>query len=113
MNQLSSALRRGAVFAVSSIRTWLVTIGRTRHPGMRETALTTKARHYPPGTSKWNKIEHRLFRRITQNWRGRPLTEHAAIIDLIAATTTKTGLKVEAVLDTAVSEKGVKIPDAR
>jgi hypothetical protein len=77
-----------------------------------ETGLTIKVRHYPPGTSKWNKIEHRLFCRITQNWRGRPLTDHATIIDLIAATTTKTGLKVEAVLDTTVYEKGFKIRDA-
>ena len=51
--------------------------------------------HYPPGTSKWNKIEHRLFCRITQNWRGRPLTDHIAVVELIGATMTKTGLKVE------------------
>jgi Rhodopirellula transposase DDE domain len=111
-----------AAFAVASIRTWLERIGRKRYPNAREltitadcggsngarvklwkvelqkladeTGLTIKVRHYPPGTSKWNKIEHRLFCRITQNWRGRPLTDHATIIDLIAATTTKTGLKV-------------------
>jgi hypothetical protein len=129
-----------AAFAVASIRTWLERIGRKRYPNAREltitadcggsngarvrlwkvelqkladeTGLTIKVRHYPPGTSKWNKIEHRLFCRITQNWRGRPLTDHATIIDLIAATTTKTGLKVEAVLDTTVYEKGIKIRDA-
>ena len=77
-----------------------------------ETGLIIKVRHYPPGTSKWNKIEHRMFCHITQNWRGRPLTDHATIIDLIAATTTTTGLKVEAVLDTMVYEKGIKIRDA-
>jgi hypothetical protein len=66
----------------------------------------------PARQSKWNKIEHRLFCRITQNSRGRPLTDHATIIDLIAATTIKTGVKVEAVLDTTVYEKGIKIRDA-
>ena len=124
-----------AAFAVASIRTWLARVGRKRYFNAREliincggsngarvklwkvelqkladeTGLTIKVRHYPPGTSKWNKIEHRLFCRITQNWRGRPLADHATIIDLIAATTTKTGLKVEAVLDTTVYEKGIKI----
>jgi Rhodopirellula transposase DDE domain len=73
-----------------------------------ETNLTIKVRHYPPGTSKWNKIEHRLFCRITQNWRGRPLTDHATIIELIAATKTKTGLKVESALDTRAYEKGMR-----
>jgi hypothetical protein len=128
-----------ATFAVASIRTWIEKIGRVRYPNAREltitadcggsngsrvrlwkvelqkladeTGLTIKVRHYPPGTSKWNKIEHRLFCHITQNWRGRPLTDHATIIDLIAATKTKTGLKVEAVLDTTVYEKGIKIRD--
>jgi hypothetical protein len=77
-----------------------------------ETGLTVKVRHYPPGTSKWNKIEHRLFCRITQNWRARPLTDHAAVVELIAATTTKTGLKVESALDTRTYEKGIKVSDA-
>jgi hypothetical protein len=77
-----------------------------------ETGLTVKVRHYPPGASKWNKIEHRLFRRITQNWRARPLTDHAAVVELIAATTTKTGLKVESALDTRTYEKGIKVSDA-
>ena len=56
-----------------------------------ETGLTISVCHYPPGTSKWNKIEHRLFCHITQNWRGRPLISHAAVVDLIAATTTTAG----------------------
>jgi Rhodopirellula transposase DDE domain len=77
-----------------------------------ETGLTVKVRHYPPGASKWKKIEHRLFRRITQNWRARPLTDHAAVVELIAATTTKTGLKVESALDTRTYEKGIKVSDA-
>jgi DNA-binding transcriptional ArsR family regulator len=129
-----------AAFAVASIRTWIDKIGKLRYPNAHEltitadcggsngsrvrlwkvelqkladeTNITIKVRHYPPGTSKWNKIEHRLFCHITQNWRGRPLTDHATIIDLIAATTTETGLKVEAVLDTAVYEKGIKITKA-
>jgi hypothetical protein len=129
-----------ATFAVASIRTWLKKVGRARYPKARQititadcggsngsrvklwkvelqkladqTGLTIKVRHYPPGTSKWNKIEHRLFCYITQNWRGRPLTDHATIIDLIASTTTTTGLKVEAVLDTTTYEKGIKITDA-
>ena len=63
-------------------------------------------------STQWNKIEHRLFCRITQNWRGRPLTNRAAIVELIAATTTKTGLKVETALDTRVYEKGIKVSDA-
>jgi hypothetical protein len=109
-----------AEFAVQSIRTWLARMGRRRYPdaheltitadcggsnGARvrlwkrelqkladETDLTLHVHHYPPGTSKWNKIEHRLFCRITQNWRGHPLTDRAAIVELIGATTTTTGL---------------------
>src|SRR5437588_5102591 len=57
--------------------------------------MPIKVCHYPPGTSKWNKIEHRLFCHITQNWRAKPLTSRAAVVELIASTTTKTGLKVE------------------
>jgi hypothetical protein len=126
-----------AEFAVQSIRTWLERMGGQRYPGAREltitadcggsngvrvrlwklelqkladeTGLTLNVHHYPPGTSKWNKIEHRLFCRITQNWRGRPLTDHAAVVELIAATTTKTGLRVECALDTRTYEKGVKV----
>ena len=61
--------------------------------------------HYPPGTWKWNRIEHRLFCHITQNWRGRPLTDHMAVVELIAATTTKAGLKIESALDARTSKK--------
>jgi hypothetical protein len=68
--------------------------------------------HLPPGTSKWNKIEHRLFSFITINWRGKPLRSHRAIVQLIAATTTDTGLKVRAELDENKYPKGVKVSDA-
>ena len=77
-----------------------------------ETGIELHVHHYPPGTSKWNKIEHRLFCRITQNWRGRPLSDHTTIVELIGATTTKTGLKVECALDTRTYEKGIKVSDA-
>ena len=76
-----------------------------------ETGLTISVCHYPPGTSKWNKIEHRMFCHITQNWRGRPLISHAAVVDLIAATTTKTGLKVDCELDPRRYAKGIKVSD--
>jgi len=129
-----------AEFAVQSIRTWLDRIGRRCYASMRElmitadcggsnsarsrlwkvelqkladeTGMPVKVCHYPPGTSKWNKIEHRLFCHITQNWRGRPLTSRATVVELIAATTTKTGLKVECALDTRTYEKGIKVSDA-
>ena len=77
-----------------------------------ETGLTIHVHHYPPGTSKWNKIEHRLFCHITQNWRGRPLTDRLAVVELIGATTTDAGLKVECALDPRTYEKGVKVSDA-
>jgi hypothetical protein len=67
--------------------------------------------HYPPGTSKWNRIEHRLFAHISQNWRARPLTSHLAIVELIAATTTNTGLTVACELDTTIYPKGIKVRD--
>ena len=76
-----------------------------------ETGLEISVCHLPPGTSKWNKIEHRLFAQITRNWRGRPLTSHEAIINLIGATTTTTGLTVTAQLDTAPYPTGVKVSD--
>ena len=129
-----------AEFAVASIRTWLLRMGRVRYPQLREltitadcggsngarvrlwkrelqsfadeTGLLLHVHHYPPGTSKWNKIEHRLFCRITQNWRGRPLTDRLAVVELIGATTTKTGLKVECALDPRTYEKGIKVSDA-
>lgn len=130
-----------AEFAVQSIRTWLDRMGRQRYPTARELTITADCggsngarvrlwklelqkladdsglvihvHHYPPGTSKWNRIEHRLFCRITQNWRGRPLTDRAAVVELIGATTTKTGLKVECALDTRTYEKGIKVSDAQ
>jgi hypothetical protein len=130
-----------AEFAVASIRTWLKRMGRQRYPQMRElmitadcggsngarvrlwkvelqkladeTGLPIKVCHYPPGTSKWNRIEHRLFCHITQNWRAKPLTSRAAVVELIAATTTKTGLKVECALDTRSYAKGIKISKAQ
>ena len=77
-----------------------------------ETGLVLHVHHYPPGTSKWNKIEHRLFCHITQNWRGRPLADRIAVVELIGATTTKAGLKVACALDTRIYQKGIKIKDA-
>ena len=68
--------------------------------------------HLPPGTSKWNRIEHRLFAFITQNWRGKPLVSHQVIVQLIANTTTTTGLTVACRLDSATYEKGIKVSDA-
>jgi transposase len=130
-----------AEFAVASIRTWLERMGRQRYPRARQltitadcggsnasrtrlwrlelqtfaddTGLTIKVRHYPPGTSKWNKIEHRLFCHISQNWRARPLTDRAAVVELIAATTTKTGLTVDSALDTRTYRKGIKVTKAQ
>src|SRR5665811_1576247 len=78
-----------------------------------DTGLTITVCHLPPGTSKWNKIEHRLFSHISMNWRGRPLTSHDVIVQSIAATTTRTGLTVHAELDTDTYPVGVKIPDAQ
>src|SRR5580658_10520438 len=129
-----------AEFAVQSIRCWLERMGRQRYPEAREltvtadcggsngarvrlwklelqkladeTGLVIRIHHYPPGTSKWNKIEHRLFCHITQNWRGRPLTDRLAVVELIGATTTKTGLKVESALDTRTYQKGIKVSKA-
>lgn len=129
-----------AKFAVQSIRTWRERMGRERYPkahaltitadcggsnGARvrlwklelqkfadETGLIIHVHHYPPGTSKWNRIEHRLFCHITQNWRGRPLTDRLAVVELIGATTTKTGLKVACAIDDSTYEKGVKVSDA-
>ena len=77
-----------------------------------ETGLTITVCHYPPGTSKWNKIEHRMFSFITLNWRGRPLTSIRTIVELIAATTTKTGLTIQADHDPTEYPKGVKVSDA-
>ena len=76
-----------------------------------ETGLHIAVCHFPPGTSKWNKIEHRLFSAISQNWRGKPLVSHEVIINLIAATSTKKGLRVKSQLDTGTYPKGIKITD--
>ena len=76
-----------------------------------QTGLEITVCHFPPGTSKWNKIGHRLFSHISMNWRGRPLISHEVIVSTIAATTTRTGLRVRAELDTAAYPAGVKISD--
>jgi Rhodopirellula transposase DDE domain len=128
-----------AAFAVNTIKTWWLGAGTTLYPnatrlmisadgggsnGYRtrqwktelaalaaDTGLTITVCHLPPGTSKWNKIEHRLFSHISMNWRGRPLSSHEVIVETIAATTTSTGLTVHAELDEAIYPVGVKIPD--
>ena len=76
-----------------------------------ETGLEISVSHYPPGTSKWNKIEHKLFSYISMNWKAKPLINVQFVIDLIASTTTKKGLKVKAKLDDRKYEKGIKISD--
>ncbi|GLX11021.1 hypothetical protein Misp03_79470 [Microbispora sp. NBRC 16548] len=78
-----------------------------------DTGLAITVCHFPPGTSKWNKIEHRLFSHITMNWRGRPLTCHEVVVNTIASTSTRTGLRVEAELDTASYPLGVTVSKAR
>jgi hypothetical protein len=130
-----------APFAVNAIRTWWEHVGRERYPkatrllvtadgggsnGYRlhawkvelatlaaETGLDITVCHYPPGTSKWNKVEHRLFSFISINWRGRPLTDYQVIVETIAATTTKSGLTVEAVLDTNTYPTKLKVSKAQ
>jgi hypothetical protein len=89
------------------IRLWKVELQRWAN----ETGLDVTACHYPPGTSKWNKIEHRLFSYITMNWRGRPLLSYRVVVNLIAATTTAAGLRVQADLDTEVYPTKVKVSD--
>ena len=129
-----------AQFAVNSIRRWLNVMGYERYPEMNqlmitadgggsngsrvrlfkielqnladETGLRLQVCHYPPGTSKWNKIEHRLFCHITQTWRGTPLTSRETVIELIASTTAKAGLTVRCELDTRDYPKGIKVSDA-
>src|SRR3970282_2366716 len=76
-----------------------------------ELAVPITVCHDPPGTSKWNKIEHRLFSFISINWRGRPLVNYETVVNLIGATSTRTGLRVKAVLDTRTYHKGVKVKD--
>jgi DDE family transposase len=77
-----------------------------------ETGLSISVCHFPPGTSKWNKIEHRLFCPITQTWRAKPLTSHLAVVELISATTTTTGLNVACELDTNTYQRGIKVTKA-
>jgi hypothetical protein len=131
--------RDTAQFAARTIQRWWQDMGAKRFPRAREllitadgggsnsyrsrlwkvalqqladhVELTLRVCHFPPGTSKWNKIEHRLFSFITQNWRGKPLLSHQTIVNLIASTTTRTGLTVRAVLDTNVYETGIKVSD--
>lgn len=128
-----------AAFAVESIRQWWYSMGKGLYSQAKEllitadgggsnssrsrlwkkeiqnfateTGLEIKVCHFPPGTSKWNKIEHRLFSFISQNWRGKPLVSHEVIIKLIASTTTDKGLKVKCRLDTNVYQKGIKVSD--
>jgi hypothetical protein len=91
----------------SRSRLWKVALQRLAD----ETGLAIGVCHYPPGTSKWNKIEHRLFSQIAVNWRGRPLSSIEVVVELIAATKTQTGLRVHAAADTACYPTGVKVPD--
>ena len=128
-----------AQFAVNTIRTWWYTDGVKRYPKATELLITAdcggsngyrnklwkielqklanelnveiKVRHFPPGTSKWNKIEHRLFSYITKNWRGKPLISREVVVNLIANTTTKTGLTVSSFLDENDYELGIKVTD--
>jgi Rhodopirellula transposase DDE domain len=128
-----------AQFAVASIGEWWRSIGRPAYPVSRDVLVTADAGgcngyrnrlwkvslqafadqtglavsvcHFPPGTSKWNKIEHELFSYIAQNWRGRPLVNHQVIIELIRATTTKTGLTVGAQLDSGRYDLGIKVTE--
>jgi len=128
-----------AQFATNSIRLWWNEMGRSRFPKAQDLLITADGggsnsfrcrlwktslqeladdlglrlvlRHFPPGTSKWNKIEHRLFSFITKNWRGRPLVSRQAVVSLIAATTTRKGLVVKAALDTNEYQKGIKVSD--
>lgn len=129
-----------AAFAVESIRRWWNLLGKDRYPGSagllitadcggsngarvrlwkrelqtfaNETGLAITVCHHPPGTSKWNRIEHRLFAFITQNWRGKPLVSHEVIVQLIGATTTTNGLEVQCCLDENHYPKAIKISDA-
>src|SRR5918912_1441087 len=99
-----------AAFAGQTIRRWWQEIGRPRYPGAK--SLTITVHHLPPGTSKWNAIEHRLFAFISQNWRATPLVSYRVIVDLIGATTTRTGLSVRCELDPNRSPKGVTVSEA-
>jgi hypothetical protein len=136
---LAQANHDTAAFAVNAIRRWWDEMGRARYPkakrllvtadsggsnGYRsrlfkvelakladETGLEITVCHFPPGTSKWNKIEHRLFSFITINWRGRQLTDYRTVVEFIGATTSKTGLIVQAEWDDSTYPLGTKITD--
>ena len=129
-----------AQFAVQTIRLWWNQMGMIAYPEAKELLITADGGgsngsrnrlwklelqkfadwaqinvavcHFPPGTSKWNKIEHRMFSHITKNWRGRPLTSHDVIVNLIANTTTKAGLKIHAALDSKEYPIGLKVSDS-
>ena len=129
-----------SAFAVASIRGWWERIGRAAYPHATRLLITADAGgsndyrrrawktelsrfaaeaslavtvcHFPPGTSKWNRIEHRLFSAISMHWRGRPLVSHEVIVELIGATSTRTGLRVQAELDQRTYPLGVKVSDA-
>lgn len=128
-----------AAFAVNSIRSWWDMVGKEKYPDAKkilitadgggsngsrcrlwkkcladfsnETGLEVHVCHFPPGTSKWNKIEHRLFSYISKNWRGHPLVDLEVIINLISSTTTEKGLRVNSIKDLRTYEKGIKVPD--
>ena len=128
-----------AAFAVETLRRWWRQMGRRAHPDARrllvtadgggsngsrsrlwkpelqnladELGLRVSVCHFPPGTSKWNKIEHRMFCHVTQNWRGRPLVSHEVVVNLIGATTTKAGLSIRSELDEGLYPTGIKVPD--
>jgi hypothetical protein len=91
----------------ASVRLWKLELQKLAD----QTGLEISICHLPPGTSKWNKIEHRLFSFISQNWRGKPLVSHQVILNLIAATTTKAGLRVRAEIDPGKYPKGIKVSD--
>ena len=129
-----------AQFAVNTIRTWWHAMGSKAYPKASDLVITADCggsngyrvrlwklelqalsdqiglkihvHHFPPGTSKWNKIEHRLFSYISKNWRGKPLESHETVVNLISNTRTEKGLKVQAVLDSNEYKKGRKVTDA-
>ena len=128
-----------AAFAVETLRRWWRQMGRRAHPDARrllvtadgggsngsrsrlwkpelqnladELGLRVSVCHFPPGTSKWNKIEHRMFCHVTQNWRGRPLVSHEVVVNLIGATTTKAGLSIRSELDKGLYPTGIQVSD--
>lgn len=128
-----------SAFAVSSIRNWWMLMGLPAYPKAKQLLITADGGgsngyrrklwkielqkfcnefnlevtvcHFPPGTSKWNKIEHRLFSYISMNWKGKPLTSFETVVSLIGATSTTKGLKVKSILDESQYEKGIVVED--